>query len=169
MKKKNERTVRLILSALLAAIYVLLSLLAESAGLFRYAIQLRIPEALSVLSAFTSAALPGVTLGCFLSGLLLGAAPLDLIFGTLASFIGVIIGRALTRGRRKSTSVLFLSTVPTLIANTLIMPPVIAYSYGLSFALPLAYLVFFIGELVSACVLGTLLGRSLLRIRGLQI
>ena len=58
---------------------------------------------------------------------------------------------------------LILTTIPTLIANTLIMPPVIVYSYGSELALPIVYVTVFIGELISACVIGTVLGTALKR------
>ena len=47
-------------------------------------------EALTVLPYFTSAAIPGVSIGCLLANLLTGALPWDTVFGTLASLIGAI-------------------------------------------------------------------------------
>ncbi len=156
-------------SALIAASYVVLSVICDSLGLFRFAVQLRLPESLCVLAAFTPSAVPGITLGCFLSNLLLGSALLDTVFGTLASFIGVSLGRLLTHRMRKKPLTFFLATLPTLLANSLIMPPVIAASYGLMLALPLTFLTVFIGELIAATILGTLLGCSLSRIRGIEL
>ncbi len=53
-------------------------------------VQVRISEALCVLALFTPAALPGLTLGCFLSNLLWSPFGfLDVALGTLATFLGV--------------------------------------------------------------------------------
>ncbi|MCD7859787.1 MAG: QueT transporter family protein [Firmicutes bacterium] len=49
-------------------------------------VQLRVSEALCVLALFTPAAIPGLTVGCFLSNIYnIGSLPLDVVFGTLAS------------------------------------------------------------------------------------
>lgn len=166
MRKESLKKVRLMTtSAVLAAAYVVLAMLCESVGLLKYAIQLRIPEALCVLCAFTPAAIPGVTIGCLLSNLLSGCAPLDIVCGTLATFIGVSLGRLISANRKKSIPNLFLATLPTLLSNALILPPVIMYSYGSELALPIMYVTVAIGESLSACVLGTVLGKALAKIK----
>ena len=76
-------------AAILAALYVVLTnvqnlLLPGSAT---WAIQLRLSEALCVLAFFTPAAIPGLTVGCFLFNLNYSAAlPLDILLGSLATF-----------------------------------------------------------------------------------
>ena len=84
-------------SALIAALYVGLTYLAYAFGLDKGVIQVRFSEALCVLAALTPTAVPGVTLGCFLAGLLTAAHPLDIVVGTLASFFGVFGCRMLRR------------------------------------------------------------------------
>jgi len=149
------------ISAMIAALYVVLSYVCESLGLLRGAIQLRIPEALCVLCAFTPYAVPGMTLGCFLTNLLTGCAAIDIILGPIATFIGAFFGREIAQRIRFSSLSVFLSTLPTFISNTLIMPPVIMYAYGSEQALPIVFLTVGAGELISAVVLGTLFGISL--------
>lgn len=164
MRKEQQKSIRsLTLSAVLAAAYVTLAFLCDSVGLLKYAIQIRIPEALCILAAFTPAAIPGVTVGCLLTNILLAGAPLDIIFGTVATYVGVQLGYLIARGKEITVMRLILTTIPTLIANTLIMPPVIVYSYGSELALPIVYVTVFIGELISACVIGTVLGTALKR------
>ena len=166
MRSKNQQRVRsLTLSAVLAAAYVTLAIICDSVGLLKYAIQIRIPEALCVLAAFTPAAIPGVTVGCLITNILLAGAPLDIVFGTVATFIGVWLGRMLCKGREPTAFRLILCTVPTLISNTLIMPPVIVYSYGTTLAMPIVYVTVFVGELISACVIGFFLGTALKKVR----
>lgn len=137
------------LSATIAALYVVLTLISAAFGLSSGAIQLRISEALCVLVAFTPAAIPGLTIGCLISNLVASANILDIIFGTLATFLGALGGYYL---RKKK----WLITLPTLLSNVIIVPLVIVYGFGVKdMALPLVALTVGIGEFLSATVFGT--------------
>lgn len=155
MKRKNYQKVRFItLSAIIAALYVVLTLVSAVFGLASGAIQIRISESLCVLTFLTPAAIPGLTIGCLISNLITGANVLDVVFGTLATFIGAIGGYYLRNNK-------WLITIPTVLANTVIVPLVIVYGFGVKdMALPLIALTVCIGELISA----TLLGSGLLNI-----
>jgi uncharacterized membrane protein len=150
MKRKNQARVRFItLSATIAALYVVLTLISAAFGLSSGAIQLRISEALCVLVAFTPAAIPGLTIGCLISNLIASANILDIVFGTLATFLGALGGYYLKNNK-------WLITLPTVLANTVIVPLVIVYGFGVKdMALPLVALTVGIGEFLSATVLGT--------------
>ena len=150
MKRNTQSRVRYItLSATIAALYVVLTLISAAFGLSSGAIQLRISEALCVLVAFTPAAIPGLTIGCLISNLVASANILDIIFGTLATFLGALGGYYL---RKKK----WLITLPTLLSNVIIVPLVIVYGFGVKdMALPLVALTVGIGEFLSATVLGT--------------
>lgn len=166
MRSKNSKKIRsLTLSAVLAAAYVTLAIICDSVGLLKYAIQIRIPEALCILAAFTPSAILGVTIGCLIANILLAGAPLDIVFGTAATYIGVWLGHKICKGRPLTVSRLVLCTVPTLISNTLIMPPVIVYSYGTTLAMPFVYVTVFVGELISACIIGVILGTALKKVK----
>ena len=90
MKTMKRSTRALAYGALIAALYVVLTylqnlIIPESTS---WAIQFRASEALCVLSLFTPAAIPGLTLGCFLFNLSYSAAlPLDILVGTLATLL----------------------------------------------------------------------------------
>lgn len=57
-------------------------------GSANFAIQFRVSEALAALALFTPAAIPGLTVGCFVYNLTFsGALPLDPIVGSLATFL----------------------------------------------------------------------------------
>lgn len=77
-------------AALLAAMYFILThlqnlIFPDSANL---AIQFRASEALCIFALFTPAAIPGLTIGCFLFNLSFAAAlPLDCLVGSLATFL----------------------------------------------------------------------------------
>lgn len=95
----RKTTRYMVYAALLAAMYVALThfqniLVPNSTS---WAIQFRVSEALCVLSFFTPAAIPGLSLGCFLFNLTYGAAlPLDPLVGTLATALACS-GMYLTR------------------------------------------------------------------------
>ena len=146
--KSKSRIARLTEGALIAALYVLLTVC--GAGLASGVIQVRFAEALTVLPYFTPAAVPGLFVGCLLANLLLGSAAWDIVFGSLATLIGAVLARALRRRR-------FLVAIPSILSNALIVPFVLRLVYGAKEALPFLMLTVGIGELISAGVLGTLL------------
>lgn len=70
MKKKLSPTVFLAQAAMIAALYIVLTFIANALGLANYAIQVRFSEALTILPYFTPAAIPGLFAGCLLSNIL---------------------------------------------------------------------------------------------------
>ncbi|MBO5952602.1 MAG: QueT transporter family protein [Oscillospiraceae bacterium] len=88
--------------ALIAAMYAALTHLQNILlpGSATWAIQFRASEALCVLAFFTPAAIPGLTVGCFLFNLTFaGALPLDAPIGSLATLLaawGMYLARGLT-------------------------------------------------------------------------
>ena len=136
--------------AIIAALYVVLTMLANALGLANYPVQLRFSEALTVLPLFTGAAIPGLFVGCLISNILSGAVIWDVIFGSLATLIGAI-GTYLLRRYK------LLPLLPPIISNTLIVPFVLAYGYGIEGTIPFFMLTVGLGEAISCGVLGYLL------------
>ena len=84
---KNDLTKRLTRTALIAAIYAVVTL---AIAPFAYGnIQFRISEVLVLLAVFDPLYIGGLTLGCLIANLLGPNGPMDVIFGTLATFISV--------------------------------------------------------------------------------
>lgn len=86
----NKKARNLCIGALIAALYVILTYLQNLIipNSATWAIQFRASEALCVLALFTPAAIPGLSVGCFLFNLsYAGALPPDIIVGTLATFL----------------------------------------------------------------------------------
>ena len=84
---KNKKTLFITQSAMIAALYVAATYAANLLGLASGAVQLRISEALTVLPAFTFAAVPGLFIGCAAANLLTGCALWDVVFGSAATLI----------------------------------------------------------------------------------
>ena len=87
---KNKKAYFITQAAVIAALYVVLTLFINAFDLASGAIQVRISEALTILPYFTPAAVPGLFIGCLLSNFMTGAAIWDIIFGSLATLIGAI-------------------------------------------------------------------------------
>ena len=145
---KNKGVVFTTQAAMIAAIYVVLTVVFAP---FSFgSVQVRIAEALTILPAFTPAAIPGLFVGCLIGNILGGAMLPDIIFGTLATLIGAVFTYIL-RNQNK-----FLAPLP-IVANTVIIPYVLRFAYGEAIPIPLLMLSIGIGEVISCGVLGMIL------------
>ena len=154
MKPKTQRrTLYLCQSAVIAALYVILTFLANLLGLASGVIQIRLSEMLCLLPIFLPAAIPGVTIGCFLANLLTSAAPLDILIGPIATLLGALGTYALRNYR-------WLAPIPPVFSNALIIPFVLAYGYGMDQAIWLMMITVGVGEILSVGVLGTVFIRA---------
>lgn len=144
---KKQRIFFLTQAAMIAALYVVLTLLANVFGLASGVIQIRLSEILAVLPYFTPAAIPGVFLGCLLANLLTGSCLLDILAGSLASLLGVSFAYLLRKRK-------WLVPLPTIAANSLIVPFVLIYGYGVPDVWWYLVLTVGVGEVLSCGVLG---------------
>lgn len=146
----NSKALLVTKAAIIAALYVVLTFVSASMGLSSGVIQLRLSEMLCILPAFTPAAIPGLFVGCIVSNLLTGCMPLDVIFGSLATLIGAL-GTYFLKKRK------WLTPLPPIVSNTMIVPFVLSYVYGFEGSIPFFMLTVGIGEFLSCGVLGMLL------------
>ena len=151
----NQKVLFIVHAAVIAALYVVLTLFANSLGLANYAIQVRFSESLTILPFYTPSAIPGLFIGCILSNLITGCLPLDVIFGSLATLIGALGTYYLRRFSK------WLAPVCPIISNTLIVPFVLAYVYKFEGSLPYFMITVAIGELISCGVFGVILAKAL--------
>ncbi len=159
MKNKSlNKSKQLVEAAMIAALYVVLTFIANGLGLASSAIQVRFSEALTILPYFTPAAVPGLFIGCILSNVLTGCALPDIVFGSLATLIGAIFTRKLRKFK-------WLVPVPPIVANAVIVPFVLLYAYGIR-PLWFSFVTVTIGEIISCGVLGMLLLFSLQKYAG---
>ncbi|MGN0411766.1 MAG: QueT transporter family protein [Lachnospiraceae bacterium] len=146
---KNKKTLLLCQGALIAALYIVLTFVANAFGLANYAVQVRFSEALTILPFFTPAAIPGLFIGCLLSNVLTGCAIPDIIFGSIATLIGAILTYALRKQK-------WLAPVPPIVANAIIVPLVLKYAYGIE-PLWFSFVTVTAGEIISCGILGMIL------------
>ena len=152
MNKNN--TLKLVTGGLIAALYVVLTVLAAQFNLASGAIQVRFSEALTIMPVFTVAAVPGLTIGCVLANLLTGCAAWDVVFGSLATLIGAV-GTRLLKDRP------LLAWIPPVLSNAAIVPVVLMKVYGVPDAWWYLVLTVGAGEIIACGILGLLLWRSL--------
>ena len=176
MKTQNTKTVSaetahsralfMAQAAMIAALYIVLTFVANAFGLANYAVQVRFSEALTILPFFTPAAIPGLYIGCLLSNILTGCALPDIVFGSLATLLGALGTYALRRWK-------WCAPVCPIIANTIIVPLVLIYGYGLLIegmtliqCLGFYCLTVGAGEVISCGILGMILLTILEKYKG---
>ena len=149
----NNKSNMLAEAGIIAALYVILTEISATLGLASGPIQLRLSEALCVLAMFTPAAIPGLTVGCLLGNVLSGCAVLDVIFGSLATLLGAIGSFAL---RKRN----IWAIAAPILSNTVIIPLVLKFEYGLNPGLLVLALGVFAGEFITAGLLGQLVMKT---------
>lgn len=151
----KNNTLYLTQASLIAALYVVLTIISNFAGLASGVIQLRLSEMLTILPVFTSAAIPGLAVGCAIANLATGCALWDVVFGTLATTLGALgtyyIGRKYP----------YAGPAFPIAANALIVPKVLQVVYGAEGTYWYFMLTVGIGEILSCGVLGIILYRML--------
>ena len=153
----RNKTLKLANAGMIAALYVVLTVLAAQFNLANGAIQVRVSEALTILPVFTAAAVPGLTVGCVLANLLTGCAAWDVVFGSFATLLGAI-------GTRMLKKQPLLAWIPPVVSNAVIVPIVLMKVYGVADAWWFLVLTVGAGELISCGLLGLLLWKTAQRI-----
>lgn len=155
---KNKKVTFLTQAAMIAAIYVVLTYVFAPFSFGE--VQVRISEALTILPLFTPAAVPGLFIGCFIGNILGGAILPDIVFGSIATLIGAV-GTYMLREQKP-----ILGTLPPIAANTVIVPFVLRFAYGVNLPIPFMMLTVGIGEVISCMILGLILYSALKRYQG---
>ncbi len=156
--KNKDFTLYLTRAGMIAAIYVILTMLSAFMGLSGGVVQLRLSEAMCLLPLIFPEAVVGLTLGCAIANLITGCVFWDIAFGSVATLIGAL-GAYLMRKIAKEHD--FLATIPTILANAIIVPFVLMWAYGVEDGYWFLFMTVGIGEVISAGVLGTILYRNL--------
>ena len=115
----NKKIMNLVLGAMIAAIYAAATYLSSVFGIAYGPIQFRLSEALTVLSVFTPAAIPGLTIGCIIGNLASPFGIWDIVFGSLATLFAAVTARALRNVKVKNLPL--LSIIMPVIFNAIIV------------------------------------------------
>ena len=166
MNMRDKKVIFIVQAAVIAALYVVLTFIANALGLASHTIQVRFSEALCILPVFTPAAIPGLWIGCLLANLLTGAVIYDVIFGSIATLLAAVFTYLLRNHK-------IACTFPQVILNMIIVPFVLVYAYGIppvyfhnvNVTIPFNAVTVGIGEVISVCILGSILMRVLFKYR----
>ena len=162
----NKRVRNIVYAAVIAALYVVLTNLQNILlpGSATWAIQFRASEALCVLALFTPAAIPGLTVGCFLFNVNYSQAlPLDILVGSLATFLAC--GAMYLTRNVKIKGLPALAMVMPALFNAVLVGWELTVYIGGGFWINALYVA--IGELAVLFTLGSLLYAAIRR-RGLD-
>ena len=127
MKKRQKQITALVHGAMIAAIYAAATYLSAVFGIAYGNIQFRLSEALTILSVFTPAAVPGLTVGCILGNITSPMGIWDILFGSAATLLAAVSARALRKTTIKGFP--FLSLLMPVIFNALIVGAEITFLF----------------------------------------
>lgn len=153
---KNKKIVFITQGAVIAALYVVFTLISATFNLASMEIQARLSEMLCILPVFTPAAIPGLFIGCLISNVIWGTGALDIVFGSLATLIGAVGTYLLRKIALKYKWSGFIASIPPILSNAIIIPFVLVKTLELeTAAIPLLILSVGIGEVIACGILGT--------------
>ncbi len=107
-------------AAIIAAVYAAITVLV--APLSYGTVQIRFSEALTILPAFTPAAIPGLFIGCLIANIYTGSI-VDIIFGSLATLLAAFVSYKLRSSK-------WLVPLPPVLFNALIVGYYLTLQYG---------------------------------------
>lgn len=126
MSKTKNRINFIVTGALIAAAYAGLTFLSNVFSLAYGPVQFRVSEVLTLLPIFTPAAIPGVTVGCFIANIASFNA-VDMIFGTAATLIAALLTYAFRNITFKGLPL--LTMLPPVIVNAVVIGLELAFFY----------------------------------------
>ncbi len=126
MKKLTslEKNVYLAEAGLIAAIYVIVSLLTSVIGMTYGPVQFRLAECLYILFLSTPAMVPGVTLGCIITNFMSPYGAIDIAIGGLASLLAGFL--AYKFRNKKVKNIPLISMIFPVVVNSLLVGAEIA-------------------------------------------
>jgi len=141
----NNRVLFIARAALIAAVYTIVTVLIApyAYGIFQF----RVSEALTVLPAIMSSAIPGLFVGCLVSNIIGGYGPIDIIFGSIATLISALLSRKL----RKYP---YLVPLPPVVINALIVGGYLPFLYFPDVPVPVSMGWVALGQLLACYGLG---------------
>jgi len=154
----NKNVKYIVKAGLIAALYVVLVLIFNFSSFGP--IQFRIAEALTILPFFTSAAVPGLFVGCLIANFLGGAVIWDIIFGSLATLFAAYISYKLREHE-------WLVPIPPILINSIVVGIMLKYAYGIEEGLLVLMGSVFVGQFVAIYIFGMVLLKALKPIRNI--
>lgn len=144
-------------SAVVASLYAALTLMLQPLSFGP--VQVRFAEAMTLLPMLFPQAIPGITVGCFISNLIAGSGPWDVALGTLATLLAGIATYAL---RNKG---MWICALPPVLLNGAIVGGMLYYlGFAPGVNIHIVMLSVASGEALACYLLGIPLIRALSKI-----
>lgn len=147
---QQNLTKNLVRTALVAAIYATLTLIL--APISYGAVQFRISEMLMLLAFINPLYITGLTIGCLIANILGGLGLLDIIFGTLATFLSALAMYQTSKLIKNKNIALVVASLWPTIFNGLIVGWVVSVSASLPLFITMLQVGF--GEIVVITIVG---------------
>jgi len=113
----RHSTTQITRAALIAAMYIVFTMVPPFNAISYGAVQFRLGEALVLLPFLLDEAVVGVVVGCLVTNLFSPFGLIDVIIGTGVTAVAAVLTR-----RMRGTGKLWLATVPPIVLNALIVP-----------------------------------------------
>lgn len=146
----DRNTKKLVIAAMIAGIYAALTI--GLAPISYGALQFRISEILVLLAFINTKYIIPLTVGCFIANFLGPNGLLDIIFGTLATFLSCVAMSQTKKILNDNTFSFFIASLWPSIINGLIIGYMLYKAYNLPLILSIVQII--IGEFVVVTVIG---------------
>ena len=151
MQKYLKQTIR---AGLIASLYTALTLVVFPVA--SGSIQVRISEAFTLLPLLYVEAIPALAVGCLISNMLTGCAPLDVILGSLVTLVSAVMTYGVGKiFKSTALKIIFGGLFPVLL-NAFLLPLIWLWAYGTGeyvYILQVAFLL--VGQTLSVYAVGT--------------
>lgn len=127
MQLLNNKTKYISYSAIISALYIVLSFIAFP--LASSNIQIRLGEMLTLFPIFLSEANAGLFIGCFLLNLITGCPILDTVFGSLITLVSALLTFLIGKTVKNLKLKLFLGGLFPLLLNAFLLPLIWHFCY----------------------------------------
>lgn len=147
--------------ALIAAVYFVLGMALQNLSF--NVVQIRVAEALIITAIVSKDGIYGTTLGCLITNAigvamgLSGFGVLDIIFGTLITFVSSVLAYQFRKQTVSKYEIPLLSLLMPVILNAVGLPIVFAVAYHQAFIVNvylIEFLSIFVGQFISCVVIG---------------
>ncbi len=150
----NGNTKKLSRAGIVAGLYVLLSLITFPVA--SGAIQFRVSEALCILPLIFPETTIALAIGCMLSNLITGCAPLDIVFGSAITLVAGALTLCFGKTVKNTAVKILVGGLFPVLLNALFLPLIWIWCYGVIEYMYVIQVVFLIvSQSVSIYALGT--------------
>ena len=159
---KNLTAKKIANTGIISATYVAITLILMPISFG--AVQVRLSEALTVLPLIMPEAIVGLTLGCLISNLF-GLGPIDVIFGTIATFLSALLTYLSGKKIKNKALKFVVGAFFPVIINAIIVPLIFIMTGSADQVYIINFLTVFAGQFLSVYVVGGYLYFALKKFR----